>query len=84
MFFHKEDEKLLKDLLKKVRAQAEAQDPHAATGSRAAEQSALEAIVGSKLTEAEKQGECKRDPWDLGCVGACPNGRAALLGISQG
>jgi len=54
VFFKKEDEKLLKDLLKKVRAQAEKHDEHSAKGVRAAEKSSLESIVGDKLTETEK------------------------------
>lgn len=54
VFFKKEDEKLLKDLLKKVRAQAERHDEHSAKGVKAAEKSSLESIVGDKLTEAEK------------------------------
>lgn len=54
LFFKKEDEKLLRELLSKVRAQAEAADPHAATGTLAAERSALDAIVGGKLSDAEK------------------------------
>ncbi len=54
LFFKKEEEKLLRGLLAKVRAQAEAADPHAATGTLAAERSALDAIVGSKLSAGEK------------------------------
>lgn len=54
LFFKKEDEKLLRELLSKVRAQAEAADPHAATGTLAAERSALDAIVGAKLSDEEK------------------------------
>lgn len=54
LFFKKEDEKLLRELLSKVRAQAEATDPHAATGTLAAERSALDAIVGAKLSASEK------------------------------
>ena len=57
VFFHKEDEKLLKKLLGKVRAQAEVYDKHNATGARAAELSALTEIVGDKLSEAEKEGK---------------------------
>lgn len=55
MFFHKEDEKLLKKLLQKVRAQAEQHDVHNAKGAQAAEMSALDAIVGGKLSAEEKQ-----------------------------
>jgi len=54
LFFKKEEEKLLRELLSKVRAQAEVSDPHAATGTLAAERSALDAIVGSKLSPSEK------------------------------
>ena len=54
VFFRKEDEKLLKSLLAKVRAQAEANDVHGAAGARSAELSALNAIVGSKLSDKEK------------------------------
>lgn len=53
MFFRKEDEKLLKELLTKVRAQAEKHDVHSAHGVRQAEMSALKAIVGNKLSEQE-------------------------------
>lgn len=56
VFFHKEDEKLLKSLLRKVRAQAEAHDTHSAVGAKAAELSSLNEIVGKKLTDAEKEG----------------------------
>jgi hypothetical protein len=55
VFFHKEDEKILKKLLSKVRAQAEANDTHNAAGARAAELSSLNSIVGSKLSDAEKE-----------------------------
>jgi hypothetical protein len=54
LFFKKEDEKLLRGLLAKVRAQAEAHDVHGATGTLAAERSALDEIVGSKLNDEEK------------------------------
>lgn len=54
IFFKKEDEKLLKSLLAKVRAQAEQHDVHSAKGVLAAEKSALEEIVGGKLSSAEK------------------------------
>lgn len=54
IFFKKEDEKLLRSLLSKVRAQAEQHDVHSAKGVLAAEKSALDAIVGSKLSAAEK------------------------------
>ncbi len=57
VFFHKEDEKLLKKLLSKVRAQAEVHDQHSAAGARAAELSSLNEIVGSKLTDAQKEGK---------------------------
>jgi hypothetical protein len=57
VFFHKEDEKLLKKLLSKVRAQAEVHDQHSAAGARAADLSSLNEIVGSKLTEAQKEGK---------------------------
>ena len=56
MFFHKEDEKSLQKLLSKVRAQAAVHDKHNASGARTAELSSLNAIVGSKLTDAEKEG----------------------------
>ncbi len=56
IFFKKEDEKLLKELLTKVRAQAEKHDVHSAKGVLAAEKSALEEIVGAKLSDAEKDG----------------------------
>ena len=59
LFFKKEDEKLLRELLSKVRAQAEAADPHSATGTLAAERSALEAIVGGKLSDVEKEAVLK-------------------------
>jgi len=55
VFFRKEDEKLLRHLLDKVRAQAEKQDVHSASGVRTAELSALNEIVGSKLSDAEKE-----------------------------
>jgi hypothetical protein len=55
IFFKKEDEKLLRELLSKVRAQAEKHDVHSAKGTLVAEKSALDQIVGSKLTEAEKE-----------------------------
>lgn len=54
IFFRKEDEKLLKELLTKVRAQAEKHDVHSAKGVLAAEKSALDEIVGTKLSDAEK------------------------------
>lgn len=54
IFFKKEDEKLLRSLLSKVRAQAEQHDVHSAKGALAAEKSSLEEIVGSKLSAAEK------------------------------
>jgi len=57
VFFHKEDEKLLKKLLSKVRAQAEVHDQHSAAGARAVELSSLNEIVGDKLTDAQKQGK---------------------------
>lgn len=56
VFFHKEDEKLLKKLLSKVRAQAEQYDSRSASEARAAELSALNEIVGSKLSDVEKEG----------------------------
>ncbi|KAL4432577.1 hypothetical protein ABPG77_000514 [Micractinium sp. CCAP 211/92] len=46
LFFKKEDEKLLRRLLSKVRQQAEQHDVHAAVGAIEAEKSALKAIVG--------------------------------------
>ncbi|KAH7623745.1 hypothetical protein NADE_008563 [Nannochloris sp. 'desiccata'] len=55
VFFHKEDEKLLKKLLSKVRAQAEVHDQHSAAGARAVELSSLNEIVGDKLTDAQKE-----------------------------
>lgn len=55
IFFKKEDEKLLRELLSKVRAQAEKHDVHSAKGALVAEKSALDQIVGCKLTEAEKE-----------------------------
>lgn len=55
IFFRKEDEKLLKELLTKVRAQAEKHDVHSAKGVLAAEKSALDEIVGTKLSDAEKE-----------------------------
>jgi hypothetical protein len=71
VFFHKEDERLLKSLLSKVRAQAERHDPHNATGARAAELSALNELVGSKLSQAEKDGE--RWNWGTSAIAiACP------------
>lgn len=57
VFFHKEDEKLLKKLLSKVRAQAEVHDQHSAAGARAVELSSLNEIVGDKLTDAQKEGK---------------------------
>ena len=54
IFFKKEDEKLLKSLLAKVRAQAEQHDVHSAKGVLAAEKSALDEIVGSKLSSTQK------------------------------
>lgn len=56
-FFHKEDEKLLRKLLQKVRAQANETDVHAAKGAEAKELSELEAIVGNKLSDEQKQGK---------------------------
>lgn len=56
VFFHKEDEKLLKKLLSKVRAQAEQYDSRSASEARSAELSALSEIVGNKLTDVEKEG----------------------------
>jgi len=56
-FFHKEDERLLKSLLSKVRAQAGRHDPRNVRGARAAELSALNELVGSKLSQAEEDGE---------------------------
>jgi uncharacterized protein YidB (DUF937 family) len=56
VYFHKEDEKLLKGLLKKVRAQAEKQDSGAAAAADAAEMEQLNKIVGGKLSDAEKKG----------------------------
>lgn len=38
-----------------MRAQAEVNDTHNAAGARAAELSALNEIVGSKLSDAEKE-----------------------------
>jgi hypothetical protein len=46
MYFKKEDEKILRKLLQKVRASAEQHDVHAAAGAVEAEKSALKAIVG--------------------------------------
>ncbi|PRW57560.1 l-inducible nipa [Chlorella sorokiniana] len=46
LFFKKEDEKLLRKLLSKVRSQAAQSDPHAAAGAYEAEKSQLKAIVG--------------------------------------
>jgi hypothetical protein len=57
VFFHKEDEKLLKKLLSKVRAQAELNDSRTAKETRAAEMASLNDIVGSKLSDVEKEGE---------------------------
>lgn len=45
LFFKKEDEKLLRKLLGKVKAQADQADVHAAVGDKAAELSSLQAIV---------------------------------------
>ena len=45
----------MKELLNKVRAQAEKHDVHSAKGVLTAEKSALEEIVGSKLSDAEKE-----------------------------
>ena len=54
IFSKKEDEKLLESLLAKVRAQAEQHDVHSAKGVLAAEKSALDEIVGSKLSSTQK------------------------------
>lgn len=55
VFFRKEDEKILKRLLDKVRAHAEQDDVHNAAGTRTAELSALNEVVGNKLSDAEKE-----------------------------
>lgn len=47
---------MLQKLLAKVRQQAHHADTHGSAGAVAAELSALESIVGSKLGEAEKKG----------------------------
>lgn len=56
VYFHKEDEKLLKSLLKKVRAQASQKDMEGAAAAMAQDLEELNKIVGSKLTEDEKKG----------------------------
>lgn len=54
LYFNKEEEKLLRKLLTKVRKQSEQADQHAAVGEQAAEQSALRAIVGKyKVSDAD-------------------------------
>ncbi|KAL4436834.1 hypothetical protein ABPG75_003973 [Micractinium tetrahymenae] len=53
LFFKKEDERLLRRLLSKVRQQAEQHDMHAAVGAIEAEKSALKAIV-SKYNVSEE------------------------------
>ncbi|GMH40919.1 hypothetical protein BSKO_08823 [Bryopsis sp. KO-2023] len=46
LYFNKEDEKLLKKLLSKVKGQADKNDKHGAEGTKAAELSALKDILG--------------------------------------
>ncbi|KAI7836075.1 hypothetical protein COHA_010044 [Chlorella ohadii] len=54
LYFKKEDEKLLRQLLSKVRSQAAQSDPHAAAGALEAEKSQLKAIVGKyNVSEAD-------------------------------
>ena len=59
VYFHKEDEKLLKNLLKKVRAQATQNDAQGSAAATAQEIQELQKIVGSKLTEDEMRGMLK-------------------------
>ena len=56
MFFRKEEEKMLQKLLAKVRQQAHHADTHGSAGAAAAELSALESIVGTKVSDVEKKG----------------------------
>lgn len=52
LFFKKEDEKLLRKLLNKVKAQADATDVHEAKGDKEAELSALHSIIAKyKMSE---------------------------------
>lgn len=53
MHFLKEDERLLRKLLSKIKAQADAADVHEAAGVEASERSALSAIVGKYGVSAE-------------------------------
>lgn len=46
MHFMKEDERLLRKLLSKIKAQADAADVHEAAGVDASERSALASIIG--------------------------------------
>eukprot|EP00210_Caulerpa_lentillifera_P008729 g8326.t1 len=53
VYMSKQDEKLLRNLLKKVKIQADATDKHHAVGESAAELSALKEILGKYNVSAE-------------------------------
>lgn len=51
--FRKEDEKLLRKLLQKVKTQADQVDKHEADSHEQAERSSLKKILGEKVTDAQ-------------------------------
>jgi len=56
VFFSKQDERLLRSLLKKVKQQADVKDKHEAVGESASELSSLKEIVGKyHMSDADIQ-----------------------------